>query len=190
MKLSVVALRRLHWINLPTVALLALLQRAPVLRVVVTALDATLRDPAASVLKSAAATLGALGAVHTLAGATQLNVASVDQNPRVATVGVSKTIVFDVSGSPAQPGSWTVGGAVPPGMAFARLGGGQGITSGLINAATIQLSGTPTAPGSFTVSLRVWRGTDGTLDNVTYNHTIDVTAAGNTAPGFTTQPAS
>ena len=73
MKFSPASLRRLHWLNLPGTLLIALLQRTPAVRVVATAADTVLASPATSVLKAAVSTLGALGAMHSMAGATALS---------------------------------------------------------------------------------------------------------------------
>ena len=54
--------RSLRWLNLPTVSLLALLQRTPVVRVVVLAEEFVLSSPVGVVLKSAFATAASLGA--------------------------------------------------------------------------------------------------------------------------------
>ena len=196
MKIPAALLRRLHWINLPTAALLALLQRTPLLRVLATAGEGVFRAPAASLLKSAFATAASLGAVHSLAGATALSVSSTTNPPNTATAGTAKTIVFTVTGALVPAASWTVGASsgstVPPGMTYTAFGStSPGVTSGLINnTSTIQLSGTPSAPGSFTLRLQAWEKTGGTGDSITYTYLITVAAAPNTAPVFTTQPAT
>src|SRR4051794_26266904 len=79
MKIFTSALRRYPSINLPAACLLALLQRTPVVRVAAVAEEFVLSSPIGSLLKSAVATLGALGAVHSLAGATEF-VASPSSN--------------------------------------------------------------------------------------------------------------
>jgi hypothetical protein len=190
MKFSAVFHRRLHWLNLPGTLLIALLQRTPVVRVVATAGDYVLTSPVSAILKAAATTLGALGAVHSMAGATTLS--ATPSSPATATVGMSKTIVMTIAGAETPPASFTVGGTVPPGMTFAPLSSSSpGVTSGTVNASTIQLSGTPTAPGRFSILVKGWEGANATLiSSTTFTYVIQVAAAANTAPTITMQPSS
>lgn len=187
MKFSPASLRRLHWLNLPATVLITLFQRTPAVRVVATAADTVLSSPATSVLKAAVAGLGSFGALHSLAGATALSPS--EPSPARAMAGMGTTLVFAVTGAPASPQSYTVGGSVPPGLTFRALGGGgAGVTSGIINASTIQLSGTPTAAGTFTMSIVGWRGANGTSNQYSASYTVVVSGPANTAPSITTQP--
>jgi len=61
---------RLRWLNVPGALLIALLQRTPVLRVATTAEELITASSLGQVLRSATAVVAALGAVHSLAGAT------------------------------------------------------------------------------------------------------------------------
>lgn len=189
MKFSPTSLRRLHWLNLPGTLLIALLQRTPAVRVVATAADTVLSSPATSVLKAAVSTLGALGAMHSMAGATALSPSQ--PSPASATAGVPTTLVFTVTGSPAAPQSYTFAGSVPPGMTFRALGSsGAGTVSGPINTSTVQLSGTPTTAGTYVISIIGWRGANGTSDQHRASYTVTVTGSTNAAPTITTQPTS
>jgi hypothetical protein len=189
MKFSPTSLRRLHWLNLPGTLLIALLQRTPAVRVVATAADTVLASPATSVLKAAVSTLGALGAMHSMAGATALSPSQ--PSPASATAGVPTTLVFTVTGSPAAPQSYTFAGSVPPGMTFRALGGtGAGTVSGPINTSTVQLSGTPTTAGTYVITIIGWRGANGTSDQHRASYTVTVTGSTNAAPTITTQPTS
>ena len=189
MKLSPASLRRLHWLNLPGTLLIALLQRTPAVRVVATAADTVLSSPATSVLKAAVSTLGALGAMHSMAGATALSPSQ--PSPASVTAGVPTTLVFTVTGSPAAPQSFTFAGSVPPGMTFRALGGtGAGTVSGPINTSTVQLSGTPTTAGTYVISIIGWRGANGTSDQHRASYTVTVSGSTNAAPTITTQPIS
>ncbi len=189
MKFSPASLRRLHWLNLPGTLLIALLQRTPAVRVVATAADTVLASPATSVLKAAVSTLGALGAMHSMAGATALSPSQ--PSPASATAGVPTTLVFTVTGSPAAPQSFTFAGSVPPGMTFRALGSsGAGTVSGPINTSTVQLSGTPTTAGTYVISIIGWRGANGTSDQHRASYTVTVTGSTNAAPTITTQPTS
>jgi len=192
MKLTAFVRRRLHGISLPGALLIALLQRTPVIPLALSAEDSVLASsPIGAVLKSAAAALASLGAFHSLAGATQLSVAP-NQTPGVATVGAAKTIVITVAGAQAAPGSWTVGGNVPPGMSFTAIfGNPPGITSGIINASSIQLIGTPTTAGTYTLALQAWLSPNGSGDTLIYSYTVVVSGGPSTAaPTITAQPLS
>ncbi len=192
MKFSAVFHRCLHGLNLPGALLVALLQRTPVVRVAATAGETIFAStPVSAVLKAAATTIGALGALHSLAGATVLVPSR--PSPATGTVGVVfSTIAFTVSGAQTSPASYTIGGTVPPGLAFSALGSsGAGITSGVINASTIQLTGTPTAAvTNATISIKAWEGPNGTLTSSSFAYVITIAAAANTAPTITTQPSS
>jgi len=184
--------RRLHWLNLPGALLIALLQRTPVVRVAASAANTALVSPVSQVLKAAATTLGALGAVHSMAGATTLSAST--PNPASLQVGTALPgIVFGVTGAQSQAVSWTIGGSVPPGLRFsASPNTASGVTSGIVNTngAQLLLSGTPTASGQFIVSLKAWEGANGTATSTTFAYTINVAAAANTAPTITTQPGN
>jgi hypothetical protein len=182
--------RRLQWLNLPATLLLALLQRTPVVRVAASAADYALTSsPLGAVLKSAATLLGALGAVHTLAGATVLSPST--PSPASATVGTDLTVAFTVTGAQSAAGSWTIGGSVPPGLTFNPLGStAAGVSSGIVNGATLQMNGTPTTAGSYVISLRAWERTNGSGTSTTFSYTVNVAAGANVAPAFTTQPTA
>jgi hypothetical protein len=176
-------------LNLPGTLLIALLQRTPAVRVVATAADTVLASPATSVLKAAVSTLGGLGAMHSMAGATALSPSQ--PSPASATAGVPTTLVFTVTGSPAAPQSYTFAGSVPPGMTFRALGSsGAGTVSGPINTSTVQLSGTPTTAGTYVISIIGWRGANGSSDQHRASYTVTVTGSTNAAPTITTQPTS
>ncbi len=179
-------LPRLHWLNFSGALLIALLQRTPVVRMLATASDVILRSPAATLLKSAASAAAALGAVHSLAGATTLSAST--PSPAAATVGTAKTIAYGMVGTESQPKSWTVGGSVPPGMTFTG-----GATSGVVNtpSGVLTLSGTPTTAGNYTVTIKAWENANGSGNSsATFNYTVAVSGGSSTAPAFSTQPAS
>ncbi|MBS0630692.1 MAG: immunoglobulin domain-containing protein [Verrucomicrobia bacterium] len=167
--------RRLHWINLPTLTLLTLLQRSPVVRVIVDAGEFVFSSPLGNVLKSTLATAVTLGALNSRAGATE--VTSSPSSPVSATVGTPLTVAFGTLGTQSPPDSWSTGGNVPPGLSFSGQSGQN-----------LLLSGTPTTPGTFTMQI--------TGDTVSYGSTptlsfvVNVAASGATAPAITTQPQS
>jgi len=187
MKISPSTLRLLHCLHLPGALLIALLQRAPAVRVIASAGESALRQPIGALLKSTLSAIGALGAVHTLAGATTLSPST--PSPAAATVGSPRTIVFAVIGAQSAGESWTVGGSVPPGMSF-----NGGVTSGTVNTPTgiLTLSGTPSTGGTYVISLRAWEKASAKGESSpNYSYTINVSGGATaTAPAFTTHPAS
>ena len=141
--------RYLPWINLPVAALLALLQRTPLLRVVSTAESLAHASPVGHVLRSAFTAVASLGAVHALAGATQLVVSRTSVS---GTVGAAVPVVaFSVSGSPASPGSYRVAD-LPPGVTITGVA-----ANGIFNGSTGTLSGTPTASGTFLAAITAYQ---------------------------------
>ena len=141
--------RYLLWINLPVAALLALLQRTPLLRVVSAAESLVHASPVGHVLRSTFTTVASLGAVHALAGATQFVVSRTSVS---GTVGAAVPVVaFSVSGSPASPGSYRVTN-LPPGVTITGVA-----ANGIFNGSAGTLSGTPTASGTFLAAITAYQ---------------------------------
>ncbi|ACB74902.1 immunoglobulin domain-containing protein [Opitutus terrae] len=180
MKVSPAFKRRLQWINLPTAALIALLQRAPVVRVLVATEEFVLSTPIGALLKSSVAAAATLGTVHSLAGATALSTSQA--SPLSVAVGTTVSVGFAITGTLSEPETWTVSGSVPPGLSF-----NGGATSGTINAAQLLLSGTATTAGSYNINLSARDTPTGNTTPV-YTFTINVTGAAASAPAITTQP--
>ena len=188
MKTSTRLNRQLRWLNLPTLSLLAFLQRTPVVQIAANVERFVLASPIGTVLKSAVAAIGSLGAVHSLAGATEL-VASSGVNPQPspasATVGTMFSITFGITGTISAPESWTVGGIVPPGTTYTG-----NITSGTVTAPTVTLSGTPTTAGAYDLTLRAQDQPTGTTSEL-FTYRVNVTTgSSDAAPAITTQPQS
>ena len=104
MNLSAALARRLPWLQLPAVLLLTLLQRTPAVRVATAAAEHVLASPVGQVLRAAVATAASLGAMHSLAGATQFV-----QNPTGVirgNVGTTVTVAFTINGSPTPPNTF------------------------------------------------------------------------------------
>jgi hypothetical protein len=178
-------LHRLTWLNLPAALLLGLLQRTPVLRIVAAAADRLTGAPLGAVIRAATVSAASLGAMHTLVGATTL--ITNQPSPLAAKVGTAITAVaFGINGpGVGQPGSWVVGGSIPPGLNFSGL-----TAPATINIANLVLTGTPTASGNFSVTLQGWedKNRKGNGSPI-YTYLINVTAGvAATAPTFTTQP--
>ncbi len=169
--------------GLPVASLLLLLQRSPVVRLAVTAGEFVAPTRIVSLLKATIATAASLGAVQTLAGATRL-VAS-DASPVTVNTGTPVQIALVVTGAQTAALSWTIAGAVAPGLTF------SGVTSGNVNVSTLVLSGTPTTPGTYTASLRAWQKINGAGDKSSlFPYTVVVTSSGSSGPSITTQPAA
>ena len=181
MNLTTVVRRRLHWLNLPGALLIALLQRTPVLRVAAVAEEFVLASPVGTVLRSAAATVASLGALHTLAGAT--TPAPSSGSPLQATVGTPITVVaFGLTGTQTPASSWIVSGSLPPGLTI----NGQG-SIGTFFSPFLALNGTPTVAGTFQLSIV---GSDQGFVSDPLNYAIVVTGSSATTPAITTQPSS
>jgi hypothetical protein len=160
MKLPSLSRLSLWWLNLPSVLLITLLQRTPVLRLAAPTGALAPSSPIATILRSAFAGLSSLGAVHALAGATELS--TTQPSPANVTVGSSVQIAFAITGTTSAADRWTIGGAVPPGLTFS---GGE-------NAPLI-LSGNPTTAGTYQFTVQGNDAIGG--DTQAYPYTIVVT---------------
>ena len=209
--------RRVAWLRaqFSLTVLVALLQRTPAARLVQLTTQVVAASPAGAVLKSALAAIGALGAVHSLAGATVL-VAS-QPSPVTVTEGRAITpIAFTVSDT-INLGSWRMGGNLPPGLKLiASQGGAELSAPGVLDATTggdsgpsddpyatpgaggntmttPVLTGTPTQAGSYTITLQAYQlgGLTG-FNTVAFNYVINVAAStqppSNSAPAFASHP--
>ena len=160
-------------------ALVALLQRTPVLRVAAAAGDFAFASPAGALLRSAVTAAASLGALHSLAGATQF--VQNPPNPVRGTVGQPFSVAFTITGSPAAPNSFTINDPLPGGLRTIPELQGNTVFSG-----TPVITGTPTEAGTFSVSVT---GSDGAFSQT--DTIVFVIAAGaSTAPAITTQPAA
>ncbi len=176
MKLPSLSRLSLWWLNLPSVLLITLLQRTPVLRLAAPTGALAPSSPIATILRSAFAGLSSLGAVHALAGATELS--TTQPSPANVTVGSSVQIAFAITGTTSAADRWTIGGAVPPGLTFS---GGE-------NAPLI-LSGNPTTAGTYQFTVQGNDAIGG--DTQAYPYTIVVTGGvTNVAPTLSAQPAA
>lgn len=200
-------------LQLPAALLITLLQRTPVVRLLVTAEDLAATSPAGAVLKSVLAATASLGAVHSLAGATTL--VSSTASPVSAKVGTPITSVGFTVTNTINIMSWKFGGSIPPGLMISAredsakslsgpgtldaTGGGvddgYGGMIGGITSTTPILSGTPTQAGNYTITIQAFQfAALGGLASATFNYTVNVTAAdvtpANAAPSITTQPQS
>ena len=195
--------------RLPLAALVLLLQRTPSTRLTTAAIELTAASPAGAILTTLFAAIGALGTVHSLAGATVL--VATQPSPVNLTTASNLQLGFTVSNT-INIASWKISGNVPPGLTFRAVEGGStlnepgtlqappsagtddgyGGTTGGMTTTTPILTGTPTQTGTYTMQLQAFA--DSTLNlppSLTFPFTIVVAAAAQTAtpPTFTTQPA-
>ncbi len=186
MKFALALHRRLAWLNLPAAILVAVLQRTPVLRVATAAESAFVGSPVGQVLRNVLTAVASLGALHSLAGATQLS-ASVASPLRVTAGTAITPVALTVTGAQTPPASFLVSGTIPPGLSVSGLTG----TGGAINASTLTLSGAPTTAGTYAMTIRAWEKINRSGDaSSNFTYTVVVAAAAATIPSFTLQPVA
>ncbi|MBI5769329.1 MAG: immunoglobulin domain-containing protein [Verrucomicrobia bacterium] len=205
------------WLRLPipAAALLAtLLQRAPAARLAAAAESFVHTSPLGAVLRAAFATTASLGALHTLAGAT--NFVSSMPGPLSARVGSPlPTVAFTVTDT-INIASWRIGGTLPPGVTVNAREGGPALSApGILQApvsgtifdpsdpyavpgnsvptTTPFLAGTPTQAGTYSLSFQAYQSTAATgLASRLFTFEIVVapgtTQPANVAPSISTQP--
>jgi hypothetical protein len=198
---------RIDRFRAPTALLLAVLQRAPAVRTAVDCIGSIVGSQAGAVLQAAAASVAALGAIDSVAGATVYALSTGvpgHPSPYAVTEGSQiEGVAFALDSNPevaSPPESWTILGSIPPGLAFGAPG--DSVTSaGSVDVTNPTLTGTPTSPGTYTMVLQAWEYTDGTgLTSTPFSYTVVVNSGltptptptpvlGN-APVFTTQPTS
>jgi len=173
---------RFRWMQFPAMVLMFVMQRTPVLRAIITT-EFTLHATAGTVLKGMIASAAAMGTVHTLAGATELNAGS-GGNPVQGAVGESFAGGFSVTGAPAVAASYRITGTVPAGLTI------TGINAQTVNDSVVTITGTPTQSGTFPLSVTAWKGANrtGQGGSPTFTYTIEVAAAQGTAPAISAQP--
>ncbi len=177
---------RFRWLHVPGALLVFLLQRTPLVRAVVST-EFVLTSSISSVLKGTLGVVAAMGAVQTVAGATEIDPApGADGNPANGTVGEPFTGGFAVVGAPAVAASYQITGTIPEGLTV------SGLTGDTVNASVVTITGTPTVAGNFDLTVRAWKGPNKTDLGGTpsFTYSIHIGAAAGTAPSFTTQPVS
>ncbi|HLP07616.1 MAG TPA: immunoglobulin domain-containing protein, partial [Opitutaceae bacterium] len=173
-------------LQLPVLALLALLQRTPIVRWVMCAESVVTPGSQGAVLRSTALLAAAVGAVDTLAGATTFS--ATPASPASATVGTAFQAAFAITGAPSTTKSYTISN-LPPGLSVTSATASG--TSLVLNASSGTISGTPTTAGNYSVSIKAWEKTGATGKSASYSYTINVTGGvAATAPSITTQPSS
>lgn len=182
--------------RVPTALILAMLQRAPAVRVAATIADFVQASPAAALLKAAAGSIAALGAVDSMAGASTSTATLVADITVPATVVTGQPFKLDitVTGTAVTfAKSWDVTNTLPPGINVvgATLIGNLWV----INDATptngiLTISGTPTQAGLFSFSVDAWQNTNRSGSVTPGTTSINVTPPSGSTPTITTQPKS
>ena len=184
-------------LRMPAALLAAVLQRAPSVRVAAAAADIVIESPAAAVLKAAAASVAALGAVDSVAGAsTQTSSPAylVTDITLPASVAEGQSFKMDVTVSGVAvtfAKAWDVSNTLPPGVVVqgATLVGGLWIINDDTAAKGIlTISGIPTQTGSFGFTVDAWEYTNRTGTSTSGATTINVTAPAGSAPVISAQP--
>ena len=176
--------RTLYWLNWPAAALIALLQRTPLLRMAGGAADVLTAPRLGAVVRSAFATTASLGAVHALAGATQFSFNRA--SPISGTVGVGLApLGISVIGAQHPAGSFRVTN-LPPGLSVSGAN-----ASGVVTASSIMITGTPSSSGTYTTTILAYELPNAVGDifgptSVVFN----IAPGAAVAPGFTLQPAT
>lgn len=176
---------RLQW---PVVILLVLLQRAPMLRTVVTTefvVGAGMGSVLKGVMLGSAVMLSER--VHAQTGATPTRLDPGPAGlPAKATVGVPFGGGFAIVGAPASARSYEITGQIPPGLSILDLNGDT------VNGVSVSILGTPTLAGEYTMQARAWRGLNKTLDggDLQFDYVIVVSEAPQAAPSVSTHPTS
>lgn len=180
---------RTRWLNASAGTLLLLLQRTPAIRALLTT-ESALVAPAVNVLRAALLPAAALGAVHTLAGATTQLVASVSQ-PAKATVGTPFAEGVTITGAGVSfAQSWSIANTLPPGIVAqgAVLQNGRLVINP--SSGTLLFSGTPTTAGTYTIAISGYQFTNFGAPVTNATATIVVSPAPNSAPAVTRQPSN
>src|SRR5580658_8245278 len=120
---------RIERLRAPAALLLAFLQRTPAVRTAIEAGGYVLDSQAGSLIKAAAASLAALGAVDSVAGASTATISTgtpgrarpYTLNAGSQIAGVALVVVFSPP-SGDEPESWTISGQIPPGRVFGSPG--------------------------------------------------------------------
>lgn len=164
--------------------LLMLLQRIPVVRLVLPSAS-HFASSISQTLRTTAISAAALGGIDTLVGATQLT--ANPASPVSLNHGTPFQAALAVTGAPLVPGSYEIAGELPPGLNIPGRG-----ANGVVNAQTFTITGTPGATGTYTLNIRAWEGANrtGHGGTPTFPYVINVIGGPQPPPRITLQPRS
>ena len=155
-------------------SLLLLLQRTPVIRLLVD-VPRQLAPRFADILRCVTPLSVAAGTMHSVTGATGVVPVRPSTNPAQAKVGESFTWVFRTTGEKAKSYSFV---GLPPGIT----------DSGVVRSAVSSISGIPTTPGQYKVKIIGWENTrQRGRKTPTYTLTLNI-EGGAQPPEITSQP--
>lgn len=186
---------RLRWLQSPVVAVLAVLQRTPVVRIAAylgDALGGAGPGSAGTALVRSASVFAALGAIDTVAGASVYIVA----NPTSLTAKVGTPIsgvAFGLNGNSLQASSWRLKSNMPPGLTFSNPAKTAVLTGpGLINSTNAIITGTPTdSSGSpYVLDILAYESPNGQDASTEAGYTITVTGSASVPVTITSQPVT
>lgn len=168
--------------------------------------------PFCAVIKAAAASIVALGAIDSLAGATPYTLTTLPPShpsPYTVTEGSQiEAVAFALSpATTAAPGSWVVGGSFPPGLSFGQTQPALNVITSVGtltgNVVNPVLFGTPTTPGDYVMTIQAVEASgaaDGKMASTNvFNYEVVVvsnaptptpTPISGAPPVFTEQPIS
>ena len=163
----------------PVGTLLLLVQRSPLVQMLLPEAKLISSSGAIDVAAWAVATVAGLGAYDSVSGATTISQISPNSGSTSvpATKGKNLSFVFQLLGYPDTPGSWKVTG-LPSGLTHADVK----------NNTVDSVSGVPTQTGTFSVKITAYSKTSYSGDN--FSKTFTMTVADDPSARITSQPSS
>ncbi len=164
-------------------SLLLLFQRTPLVQWLLPEAKIVSSAGLGEITRWTAVAIAGLGTYDCVAGATVVSQLAPDAGSSTVTAPINQPLsfVFRATGSEINPASWTVTGALPPGL----------IHSNVKFKPVDSIAGKPNQIGSYPVKVTAWSEPDFTGDSVSKNFIIDVTSTGGgTPPKIKVQPMS
>lgn len=163
-------------------SLLLLFQRTPMVQWLLPEAKIASCAGLGEITRWTAVAIAGLGSYDTVAGATVVSQVAPNAGLATVTAPLNKPLsfVFRATGAQINPASWTVTGALPPGL----------VHSDVKDKPVDSITGTPTELGSYSVKITSWSEPNYTGDAVSKIFTINVTSASGTPPKISVQPMS
>ena len=190
---------RFERLRLSAAFLAVLLQRSPAVRIAAASVEYAMESPAAALLKAAVASIAALGAIDSVAGASTVTsspaylIADVAVPANVSEGQFFKMDITVAGVAVTFAKSWDVTNTLPPGITVqgATLVGNLWVVSDATAVkGVLTISGIPTATGSFNFTVEGWENTNRSGNVTAGTTTINATAPSGAAPTISSQPAS